>query len=58
MADHTRTTVVVIETDHNQHVPRYESRWDVRLVEVSELDAVRQARKDWEAARNKERYYL
>ena len=58
MADHTRTTVVVIETDRNQHVPRCESWWDVRLVEVSELDAVRQEWRDWEAVREKERYYL
>ena len=53
MADHTRRTVIVI----NQHVPRHESWWDVRLVEFSELDTVRQARKDWEAVHKKERYY-
>ncbi len=58
MADHSRTTVVVIETDRKQHVPRGESWWDVRLVEVSELDAVRQTRKDWAVALKKERYYL
>ena len=58
MADHKRTTVVVIETDRDQRVPGYESWWDVPIAEVSEVDAVQQARKEWEAASKKERYYL
>ena len=58
MAGHDRTSVVVIETDREQRVSGYESWWDVAIAEVSEVEAVKAARRDWEIASKKERYYL
>ena len=55
---HDRTSVVVVETDINARVPGYESWWDVPIAEVSEMESVRAARRDYEKARQKERYYL
>jgi 3D-(3,5/4)-trihydroxycyclohexane-1,2-dione acylhydrolase (decyclizing) len=53
-----RTSVVVIETSYDQRVPGYESWWDVPIAEVSERDAVKAARKDYEGKRKKERFFL
>jgi 3D-(3,5/4)-trihydroxycyclohexane-1,2-dione acylhydrolase (decyclizing) len=53
-----RTTVIYIENDRYAGVPGYESWWDVHTAEVSEMDSVRQARKEWERMRAKERYYV
>jgi 3D-(3,5/4)-trihydroxycyclohexane-1,2-dione acylhydrolase (decyclizing) len=53
-----RTSVVVIETSYDQRVPSYEAWWDVAVAEVSEQDSVRQARKKYEEARKKERYFF
>ena len=53
-----RTSVVVIETNKEQRVPGYESWWDVAIAEVSELESVRNARKGYEEALRKERYFL
>ncbi|MBI4671026.1 MAG: 3D-(3,5/4)-trihydroxycyclohexane-1,2-dione acylhydrolase (decyclizing) [Chloroflexi bacterium] len=53
-----RTTVVVIETDREARVPGYESWWDVPLAQVAEIEAVRQAAREYEEAKQRERYYL
>lgn len=53
-----RTSVVVVATDRNEHVPSYESWWDVPIAEVSEVPAVQSARREWLAGRSKERSYL
>lgn len=53
-----RTAVVVIETSYDQRVPGYESWWDVPIAEVSKLDAVKSARKDYEEKRKKERFFF
>jgi 3D-(3,5/4)-trihydroxycyclohexane-1,2-dione acylhydrolase (decyclizing) len=53
-----RTAVVVIETSYDQRVPGYESWWDVPIAEVSEKNAVKAARKDYEEKRKKERFFL
>ena len=53
-----RTTVIVIEADRENMVPSYESWWDVPIAEVSEVEAVQKARKEYEEAREKERYFL
>jgi 3D-(3,5/4)-trihydroxycyclohexane-1,2-dione acylhydrolase (decyclizing) len=53
-----RTAVVVIETSYDQRVPGYESWWDVPIAEVSERDAVKAARKQYEEARKKERFFF
>ena len=47
---HTRTTVIVIETDPNKRAPGYDSWWDVPLSEVSTMPAVRRARAEFEKA--------
>lgn len=52
------TTVVVVETERDVRVPGYESWWDVAVAEVSTLESVQQARKEYEAAVKKERYFL
>lgn len=53
-----RTTVIVIRNDRYVSVPGYESWWDVQVAEVSDMPAVREARKEWERMRAKERYFL
>jgi 3D-(3,5/4)-trihydroxycyclohexane-1,2-dione acylhydrolase (decyclizing) len=53
-----RTSVIVIETSYDQRVPGYESWWDVPIAEVSERDAVKGARKEYEEKRKKERFFL
>ena len=53
-----RTSVIVIETSYDQRVPGYESWWDVPIAEVSERDAVKAARKNYEGKRKKERFFF
>ena len=53
-----RITVVVIETQPGVGVPGYDSWWDVAVGEVSQIDAVRQARASYVEARQQERYHL
>jgi 3D-(3,5/4)-trihydroxycyclohexane-1,2-dione acylhydrolase (decyclizing) len=53
-----RTTVIVVETNVDLRVPGYESWWDVAVAEVSESESVRKARREYEAARKKERYFV
>jgi 3D-(3,5/4)-trihydroxycyclohexane-1,2-dione acylhydrolase (decyclizing) len=55
---HQRTTVIVIDVDKEVRVPGYESWWDVVVAEVSELESVQQARKSYEDAVKRERYFL
>jgi 3D-(3,5/4)-trihydroxycyclohexane-1,2-dione acylhydrolase (decyclizing) len=52
------TTVVHVETDPDVAVPNYDSWWDVAVAEVSDSDAVAQARREYENARRDERTYL
>jgi 3D-(3,5/4)-trihydroxycyclohexane-1,2-dione acylhydrolase (decyclizing) len=52
-----RTTVIAIEVDRDQRVPGYETWWDVPVAEVSQVESVRQARREYEAARGLERYF-
>lgn len=54
----TRTSVIVIETSYEDRVPGYESWWDVAVAEISTSDAVKAARKKYEEARKKERYFF
>jgi len=54
----TRSTVIVIETDAEKRAPGYESWWDVPISEVSRLPAVRKARKEFEVAVKRERFFL
>lgn len=51
------TTVVYVEVDRYVGVPGYDSWWDVPVAEVSEMPAVQQARKEWEAHRAQERLF-
>jgi 3D-(3,5/4)-trihydroxycyclohexane-1,2-dione acylhydrolase (decyclizing) len=57
-SEQRRTSVVVIETSYDQRVPGYESWWDVPIAEVSEHDAVKAARRSYEEARKKERFFF
>jgi 3D-(3,5/4)-trihydroxycyclohexane-1,2-dione acylhydrolase (decyclizing) len=49
---------IYIEVDRYAGVPSYVSWWDVPVAEVSEDEAVRAAREDYERAREKQRAYL
>lgn len=51
------TTVTVIEVDRYEHAPNYETWWDVPIAEVSEMETVKAARKDYEQHRKLERYF-
>jgi 3D-(3,5/4)-trihydroxycyclohexane-1,2-dione acylhydrolase (decyclizing) len=53
-----RTSVIVVETDLKKCVPGYETWWDVPVAEVSEIDAVKTARAEYEKTRVKERYFF
>lgn len=53
----TRTSVVVVETDYHDRVPGYHSWWDVPIAEVSENQAVRDARAAYVEAVKKERFF-
>jgi 3D-(3,5/4)-trihydroxycyclohexane-1,2-dione acylhydrolase (decyclizing) len=57
MRSHDRTTVVVVEVDKEMRVPGYESWWDVPISEVSEIEAIREARAAYDAAVGKERHH-
>lgn len=54
----SRTTVTIIETDREERVPGYESWWDVEVAQVSEMDSVQTARRQYEEARQKEKPFL
>lgn len=54
----TETTAIVVEVDRNQRVPGYESWWDVAVAEVSEVEDVQRARREYEEAVKKERVYF
>jgi 3D-(3,5/4)-trihydroxycyclohexane-1,2-dione acylhydrolase (decyclizing) len=56
--DVDRTTVIYVRNDRLHGVPGYESWWDVPVAEVSEMPAVAEARREWEANRARERYFL
>jgi 3D-(3,5/4)-trihydroxycyclohexane-1,2-dione acylhydrolase (decyclizing) len=53
-----RTTVICVQNDRYVGVPGYESWWDVPVAEVSEMDSVQQARKEWEQNSKLERFYF
>ncbi len=54
----TNTTVIVIETNPEKRAPGYESWWDVPIAEVSNSAPVKNARKNFEKAVKKERFFL
>jgi len=53
-----KTSVVVVEASYDERVPGYESWWDVAIAEVSKIEKVKAARKDYEQARKKERLFF
>ena len=53
-----RTVVIHIPVDRYEGVPSYESFWDVPVAEVSEMDSVQAARKEYVENRRAERRYL
>jgi 3D-(3,5/4)-trihydroxycyclohexane-1,2-dione acylhydrolase (decyclizing) len=54
----TKTTVIVVETEREVRVPSYDSWWDVAVAETSTMIDVKKARKEYEKALKKERYFL
>ncbi len=57
MKGNDRTSAVVVEVDKEMRVPGYESWWDVPISEVSDIDAIREARAKYETAVKKERHH-
>jgi 3D-(3,5/4)-trihydroxycyclohexane-1,2-dione acylhydrolase (decyclizing) len=53
-----QTTVIVVETEREVHVPGYDSWWDVAVAETSTMDNVKTAREEYEKALKKERHFL
>jgi 3D-(3,5/4)-trihydroxycyclohexane-1,2-dione acylhydrolase (decyclizing) len=53
-----RTVVIHVPVDRYEGVPSYESFWDVPVAEVSEMDSVVAARKEYAANKQAERRYL
>ena len=53
-----RTVVIHVPTDRYEGVPNYESFWDVPVAEVSEIESVQAARKEYAEGRQAERRYL
>jgi len=56
--DVDRTVVIYIPVDRYGGVPDYESFWDVPVAEVSEMESVKAARKEYAEGRQSERRYL
>src|SRR5215213_3768304 len=56
--DVDRTVVIHIPVDRYESVPDYESFWDVPVAEVSEMDSVVAARKEYAEGKRAERRYL
>lgn len=54
----SHTTVVKIDVDYYEQVPRYESWWDVPIAQVSEVDSAQAAYEEYEVDKQKERYFL
>jgi 3D-(3,5/4)-trihydroxycyclohexane-1,2-dione acylhydrolase (decyclizing) len=53
-----RTVVIHVPVDRYEGVPSYESFWDVPVAEVSEMDSVIDARKEYAENKRAERRYL
>jgi 3D-(3,5/4)-trihydroxycyclohexane-1,2-dione acylhydrolase (decyclizing) len=53
-----RTVVIYIEVDRYVSVPGYDSWWEVPVSATSEAASVRDARKSYEKAKQKQRRYL
>jgi 3D-(3,5/4)-trihydroxycyclohexane-1,2-dione acylhydrolase (decyclizing) len=56
--DAGRTVVIYVPVDRYEGVPTYESFWDVPVAEVSEMDSVLAARKEYAESSKAERRYL
>lgn len=52
------TQVIVVPVDKVQRVPGYSSWWDVPVAEISDLDSVNQARKEYDEAKKRQRNYF
>jgi len=53
----TKTTVITIETSLSKGVPGF-AWWEVAISEVSEIETVQLARKQYVENKKKQRYYL
>jgi 3D-(3,5/4)-trihydroxycyclohexane-1,2-dione acylhydrolase (decyclizing) len=53
-----RTVVIHVPVDRYEGVPTYEAFWDVPVAEVSEMDSVINARKEYAEGRRAQRPYL
>ena len=53
-----RTVVIHVPVDRYEGVPDYDSFWDVPVSEVSEMESVTAARKEYAQNKKEERRYL
>lgn len=56
--DSQKTNVIVVPVDKEQKVPDYSSWWDVPVAEISEIDSVNQARKEYVKSKKRQRNYI
>ncbi len=54
----TKTTVITIDTDIMHNVGGYESWWEVAVSEVSGIDSVNKAYREYKKKKEQQRYYL
>jgi hypothetical protein len=57
MRNHDGPSVVVVESEYHDRLPGYESWWDVPIAEVSNAESVQSARRNYEEAIRRERYF-
>ena len=55
--EHTTTTVITIETDLYKGIPGY-AWWEVAISEVSEIETVKEAYKNYIKSKKQQRYFL
>jgi 3D-(3,5/4)-trihydroxycyclohexane-1,2-dione acylhydrolase (decyclizing) len=53
-----RTVVIHVESDREVRVGSYETWWDVPVAEVSDVESVREARREYEETRTVQRWHL
>jgi len=58
MALHPCTTMIVVEADYHQRVPNYGSWWDVPIAEVSTVESVQAAHREYVQAKRREKTFL
>lgn len=54
----SRTSLIYLETNADEHVPGYDNWWDVAIAEVSSMSSVNEKHAEYVKHKAKERYFL